>query len=73
MCLPLAGLRGGRGATRALAGRPWHKPGCPDVPLSFGLALGGGKKRTAVKGRAAAKRSDVYPLRRLLFCETGGA
>ena len=32
---------------------------------------GAGKKRAAVKGRAAAKRSDVYPLRRILFCETG--
>ena len=29
------------------------------------------KRRGAVKGRAAAKRSDVYPLRRPLFCQTG--
>ena len=29
------------------------------------------KKTGAVKGRAAAKRSDVYPLLRILFCETG--
>ena len=29
------------------------------------------KSRGAVKGRAAAKRSDVYPLRRPLFCQTG--
>ena len=29
------------------------------------------KRRAAVKGRVAAKRSDVYPLRRTLFCETG--
>ena len=29
------------------------------------------KRRAAVKGRGAAKRSDVYPLRRPLFCETG--
>ena len=29
------------------------------------------KRREAVKGRVAAKRSDVYPLRRPLFCETG--
>ena len=70
-CSPLAGLRAGREATRALAGRIWHKPDCPEGPSSFGLDLGGGKKRTAVKGREAAERSAVYPLRRRLFCETG--
>ena len=38
---------------------------------ALGLDLGGGKKERAVKGREAAKRSAVYPLRRMLFCETG--
>ena len=33
--LPLAGRRAGRGATRALAGRPWHKP----VPSAWGGGL----------------------------------
>ena len=35
--------------------------GCLDGPLSFGLRLGGGKKRTAVKGREAAERQRSLP------------
>ena len=78
-CSPLAGLRPGRVGTRALAGAHWHKvgplsspgasgfAGCPDAPSSFGLDRGAGKKRTAVKGRAAADPRDVYPLRRTFF------
>ena len=47
----------------------------PCLRLGRGLASIGAteKRRGAVKGRVAAKRSDVYPLRRPLFCQTGRA
>ena len=49
-----------------------HRPG---LGLGRGRASIGAteKRRGAVKGRVAAKRSDVYPLRRPLFCQTGRA
>ena len=49
-----------------------HRPG---LGLAWGLAwTGPGEKRKeAVKGRAAAKRSGVYPLRRILFARLEGA
>ena len=56
---------------RALAGANCGRGAA--LRLGRGLASIGaaGKRRAAVKGRAAAKRSDVYPLRRTLFCQTG--
>ena len=63
--------RDDRGLDRAALA---HRPG---LGLCFALVVAsswaGQKRRAAVKGRGAAKRSDVYPLRRTLFCETGRA
>ena len=60
-----------RKRARALAGANCGRGAA--LRLGLGLASIGliEKRREAVKGRAAAKRSDVYPLRRTLFCETG--
>ena len=51
-------------------GLRWGTGHRPCLRLGRGLASTGAteKRRGAVKGRAAAKRSDVYPLRRPLFC-----
>ena len=69
MCWPLAGLRAGRGATRAVAGRPWHKPDCPDGPFSCGLDLGGGKKEDGSQGTRSGEAERSLPFTPDLFCE----
>ena len=61
MCWPLAGLRAGRGATRAVAGRTWHKPDCPDGPFSCGLELGGGKKEDGSQGTRSGEAERSLP------------
>ena len=60
----------GRREERSEEGRA---SGAGGTAASLGLrypgsaAEAGEKRRAAVKGRKAAKRSDVYPLRRILF------
>ncbi len=60
----------GRREERSEEGRA---SGAGGTAASLGLrypgsaAEAGEKRRAAVKGRKAAKRSDVYPLRRMLF------
>ena len=62
--------RDDRGLDRAALA---HRPG---LGLCFALVVAsswaGQKRRAAVKGRGAAKRSDVYPLRRTLFARLEG-
>ena len=61
-CSPLAGLRAERGATRALAGRLWHKPGLSGGALILRPGPGRWEKEDGSQGTRSGEATAQFTL-----------